>query len=271
MRAAVLLHGFLGAPSSWDAVVRALPARLDRDVRPRLPGHGPAPRDVVESLDGAPLDEASLDARVAAFERALGELEAEIDRSVAPHERPVLAGYSLGARLALGLVARRPERYRGLLLVSGRDGLAGHAEGFARLEEDLSKARELLAGGLEAFVDRWEALPLFATQRDLGREARAEHRARRLGHDARGLAWALVTLSPGAMPTFAPRLASFRARRALVVGALDPKFVGLGAALARSLDAPCSVVPNAGHDLLLERPDAVASALEAQLSLGARA
>jgi pimeloyl-ACP methyl ester carboxylesterase len=47
-----------------------------------------------------------------------------------------------------------------------------------------------------------------------------------------------------------------------LAGALDTKFVALAEALRSKVEA-VTVVPDAGHDLVLEAPDAVAEALVA--------
>src|SRR4029079_605049 len=78
MRSA-LLHGFAGDPAVWDEVVAAW-ASPERPLAVALPGHGPTP--VLPTWDE------NLDA---------------IARAIAGCE--VVIGYSLGARVALGLVA----------------------------------------------------------------------------------------------------------------------------------------------------------------------
>src|SRR6185369_6950562 len=73
----------------------------------------------------------------------------------------VVVGYSLGARVALGLVATR--RAARAILVSVNPGLA-EAERPARRASDAAWARMARARGIDDFVDAWEAQPLFETQ-----------------------------------------------------------------------------------------------------------
>jgi len=229
MTALVLLHGFTGAPSSWDAV---LTAGSFADVhRPSLAGHHP--------MLPPPLS-----------------FDAEVDRLAASIPRGAhLAGYSLGARLALGVAARHPGLLSRLTLLSMRPPLPDDARA-TRLAADERWAQLLRDGGIDAFCDAWEAQPLFANGLAKATDAaRAATRARRRAHDPSALAATLVTLSPGNMPAYAwPRLPL-----RLLVGADD-------VALCRaSLGLRVEVI-RGGHDLLLESPSAVADCLTNPLS-----
>jgi 2-succinyl-6-hydroxy-2,4-cyclohexadiene-1-carboxylate synthase len=236
----VLLHGFTGSPASWDATLNALPGVSAH--RPALLGHA------AETAQTRTV-------RTFADEVArLGEL--------LPPGRVHLAGYSLGARLALALTLAEPARIARLTLVSGQPGLASSAERDARRAADASWCSLLETLGLEAFVTAWEAQPLFASQARLPAPDRERHRQQRLAHDPRGLARSLRVTGLAEMPDLAPRLAELRIPVALIAGELDTKFVSLAQAMAAALAEPTLVVaPDAGHDLLLEAPSLVASAL----------
>jgi 2-succinyl-6-hydroxy-2,4-cyclohexadiene-1-carboxylate synthase len=170
----------------------------------------------------------------------------------------------MGARVALGLAARHPAKVASLVLVGLHPGLSDDVERRARRawEEDL--ARDLEARGVAQFVDAWEALPMFDTQRGLPEEARRRRRAERLDHAPAALAWALRTLGLGAMPSLWDALGAARAPVHLVTGALDAKFGDLA---RRALDrAPSCVhtqVGGVGHDVGLEAPRALASIVRA--------
>jgi 2-succinyl-6-hydroxy-2,4-cyclohexadiene-1-carboxylate synthase len=237
-----LLHGFTGSPASWDAVLDALPRAPSRTALvPTLLGHGGTSQSTSDEHDGD-------------FNNELTRLARML-----PPEPVVLAGYSLGARLALGLALAHPERIARLVLVSGQAGLASPAERSERRRADAAWCALLESAGITAFVDAWEALPLFASQARLPAPAREAHRKARLEHDPRGLARSLRATGLAEMPDFAPRLPGFTPEVSLFAGELDPKFSalarGMGALFPR---ARLTLVPNAGHDLLLERPDLVA-------------
>lgn len=137
----LLLHGFTGSPESWAPVIRLLPAGT-RVVAPALAGHA-----------GALGDDAP-------------DFEREVDRlaGFVPAGPVHVAGYSLGARLALGLLVRHGSLFGGATLVGVHPGLPTEAERAARRREDAELERLLIEQGVEAFVDEWERRPLFATQ-----------------------------------------------------------------------------------------------------------
>ena len=232
----VLLHGFLGAPSAWDAVLAALP-RHGPTWCPWLPGHGPVPPGP------GSWDEAA---------RALAD-------TLPPGA--VLAGYSLGARLALAATLRCPGRARATLLVGGHVGPANDVERAERAALDAERAASLRRGDLGAFVAAWEALPLFATQRALPAALQARQRAVRLAHDSHALAWSFEIAGLARMPDLRAGVAAARQPLCFLTGALDTRFCALAASLVRPPWVTHRRVPAAGHNLLLEAPAAVATLL----------
>jgi 2-succinyl-6-hydroxy-2,4-cyclohexadiene-1-carboxylate synthase len=233
----VLLHGFLGAPSAWDAVLAALP-RHGPVWCPWLPGHGPWRAALPTSWDEA----------VRLFAASLPE-------------GAVLAGYSLGARLALAAALGRPARTRATLLVGGHVGPVDDAERAERAALDAQRAADLRQRDLAAFVAAWEALPLFATQRALPPELQARQRAVRLAHDGQALTWAFEVAGLAQMPDLRAAVAAARQPLHFLTGALDTRFAALAATLARPPWVTQASVPAAGHNLLLEAPSAVAASL----------
>lgn len=238
----MLLHGFTGAPGSWDAVVERAGLRQE-PIRPWLTGHGPGWRDRCSS---------SFDAEVA----RLVEVAAAID----PPRR--LAGYSLGARVALGVLIARPDLFDSAVLIGVHPGLEEEAERAERRGVDAGRARMLREHGIVAFVDAWEREPLFASQASVHASALAKQRAIRTGHEAEGLARSLEVLGLGVMPSHWSRLDRVRCEVTSIVGGRDAKFVSIADRLRAAHDRIHGArVDGAGHNLLLEAPDAVANAL----------
>ena len=182
-----------------------------------------------------------------------------------PPGRADVVGYSRGGRVALQLALAHPERIDRLVLVSASPGIADPAERAARVASDETLARLLEQEGIAAFVDRWERLPLWASQSP---ELRARLREERLRRDPVGLANSLRGAGQGVAPPVHDRLGDLAMPVTIVVGTLDAKYVALGRAMADTIPrARLVVVPDAGHALHLEQPELFASVLEEALAV----
>jgi 2-succinyl-6-hydroxy-2,4-cyclohexadiene-1-carboxylate synthase len=184
--------------------------------------------------------------------------EDEVDRlaSLTPERGVHAVGYSLGARLALGLALRHPSRVTRLTLISCHAGLHSNPERAARRASDAAWCDILIARGVPAFVDAWQAQAMWASQAGLPESLKQQRRSERLSHTAQGLARSLRLTGLGEMPDYWPRLAEIRVPVTLLAGAFDGKFSTIAAQMAAELaQATLEIVPGAGHDLLLERPD----------------
>jgi 2-succinyl-6-hydroxy-2,4-cyclohexadiene-1-carboxylate synthase len=246
----VLLHGFTGHPRSWDALAVRWAGRGLSVIAPALPGHDPG---------SPPIGGES-------FEDAVARIETAITGALGGG-RAILVGYSMGARVGLGLLARRPRWLSRAVLVAARIPPADPAERQARRQLEDGWCIRLRSEGLEAFLREWEALPLWSTQAALPEEQRARQREIRSRHDPAALATAVETLGLARMPREPQRLAAAEARVTLVVGARDEKFVPLVRELAGVIPgAVPQVVPAAGHNVVVEAPDALARLVEGDLA-----
>ncbi|HEU4328518.1 MAG TPA: 2-succinyl-6-hydroxy-2,4-cyclohexadiene-1-carboxylate synthase [Roseiflexaceae bacterium] len=244
-RPLVLLHGFTGAGASWAAHVPALAGRR-RVIAPDLLGHG---------ASAAPEDPARY-----RMERCVADLLTLLDALDAPQID--LLGYSMGGRVALSLACAAPERIGRLVLESASPGLADAGERAARTASDNALADSIEREGLAAFVDHWEALPLFASQQRLPEEVRAALRAQRLRSDPRGLANSLRGMGTGQMPPLWGALPALRLPVLLLAGGQDTRYCDLARLMAEHLpNARLEIVPEAGHTIHLERPQAFQVAL----------
>jgi 2-succinyl-6-hydroxy-2,4-cyclohexadiene-1-carboxylate synthase len=240
----VVLHGFLGGSESFFDVIAAFPAPIS-PLAPTLYGHA----GVTES------------APIQSFETEADRLLCLIRRHYAG--RLVhLVGYSLGGRLALSLLLRAPSLFRSATLVCARRGLDTPEEREERSKADLIWAHRLRTEPLTDFLDAWESQAIFSSMRRLPQAKLRRLRDQRLNHDSEGLAQALIGLSLSNMPSYAEDLARIRLPLTLVSGSLDDKFTHLAEDLATRLPSSHTiVVKDAGHNLPLERPDAVAAAI----------
>lgn len=234
----VALHGFTQTGMSWMPVATALGdgwclTALD------LPGHGDSPEG----------------------NRSLDETADDVAGTI-DGLRPILVGYSMGARVALHVALRHAGAISGLVLVSGTAGIDDDTEREARLRADQTLARHIEEIGVEAFVSEWLAQPMFATLP--GDAARI---AERLTNSASGLADSLRYAGTGTQMPLWGRLAEIDVPTLVVTGDLDAKFTALGDRIAGAIPAARRVrIPDAGHTVHLERTDAFATALTTWLA-----
>src|SRR6266498_1374055 len=140
-------------------------------------------------------------------------------------------GYSLGGRLCLRLALDRPDLVRSLVLIGASPGLDDPAVRAARRASDEALAAELERVGLERFLDRWLAQPLFASL-----PPERAGRADRLANTTRGLAASLRLHGTGAQEPLWDRLATLRPPTLLITGARDQKFAGIAERMTKAIN-----------------------------------
>ncbi len=242
MSSFVMLHGFTGAPESFDSLRALLPSD-SYVIHPTLSGHGAAPA-FAQSWDEE-------------LDRLVGLLRAEQVRNA--H----LVGYSLGGRVGYGLLARAPELFSRATLIGAHPGLRSPVERAQRRQADRESIALILRGGLDGFLAGWEALPMWASQRRLPSDTLERQRTIRRSHTAAGLAHALAVLGLGEMPPVDP--SAHETPITLVAGALDEKHAGIAKTFAPQLPrGRARIVPGAGHNVVLEAPGPLASILMEQ-------
>jgi 2-succinyl-6-hydroxy-2,4-cyclohexadiene-1-carboxylate synthase len=132
----------------------------------------------------------------------------------------------------------------------------------ARARDDEALAEAIERDGVAAFVERWERLPLFASQAALPEGARARLRRQRLAHTPWGLANSLRGLGVGAQEPLWSRLPGLALPALVVVGDLDDKYREIGRRMVSAMPrARLVVVPGAGHAVHLERPEVFGAAV----------
>ncbi len=243
----LLIHGFTGNAESW----RRVASYLGNDktiIAVNLPGHHPTtpnttePESFVEAIDD-----------LADTLRSGGQTALHV------------AGYSLGGRVALGLAVRHPNLVRCATLIGVNPGLRTSEERRARLAMEQGWIDKLEAEGMKSFVSGWEEMPIFATQVDLPSETRDEQRKVRLGHSPEALAKSIRVFGLGAMPNYWPVLADLPMPHSFVAGEKDTKFAAIARKVAiEAPDATAQIVHGAGHNVVLEEPEIVASMIALQ-------
>ena len=230
------LHGFTGSGLDFAPLAAELERQL---VCPDLVGHGGT--DAPSSVEPYGMS------RV-------------VDRLVALLNRMKLArlpvvGYSMGGRTALQLALAAPERVSALVLVGATPGLKTQQERRARRYRDSLLASEILKDGVGAFADRWEALPIIASQQRIAAPWGEAMRTRRRACRAEGLAGSLRGMGTGRMRPVWTRLPELAVPTLWITGEQDDKFTAIARdAVGLMPKASLSVLRDAGHCAHLERP-----------------
>jgi len=237
----VLLHGFTGSAATWRPFETAWPGF--RTVAIDLIGHG---------ASAAPDDEAPY-----TMERCVADVTALIDAECGG--RAAVLGYSMGGRVALQFALAAPKRVAALVLEGASTGIEDPADRASRVASDRVLADDIERDGLEAFVDRWEAVPLFATQSRLPGSVRQRLREQRLRSRTVGLANSLRGMGAGAQQPVFARLGELAMPVLLIAGEDDVKYRALARAMGEQIPgARVEIVKGAGHAVHLEQPAAFA-------------
>lgn len=234
----LLLHGFTGCGQNWAAF---LPVFADQFqvVVVDIWGHG---------RSSSPSNPA-----LYKMENVASDLLWLLDELAVSQAH--LLGYSMGGRLALYLATFYPERWRSLVLESASPGLDRAVTRQERSAKDNELADWIEAHGIEAFVARWEQLPLWASQQQLDEETSQILRQQRLQNNPVGLANSLRGMGTGQQPSLWPYLPTLQLPTLLLAGELDSKFMGINQQMAAQMpDAKLEIIAQAGHTIHLERP-----------------
>lgn len=221
------MHGFTQTARSWpDSIVSGLADTGHEVVAVDAPGHGSASDVHLDLWDGA---------------RRLG----------VEGGRAAYVGYSMGGRLVLHLAILRPDLIERVVLVGATPGIADEAERAARRTSDEELANGLERDGVDVFLERWMANPLFATL-----PADAAGLDDRRSNTVAGLAASLRLMGTGVQEPLWDRLAARTMPALFVAGEADEKFAALAREMGRAWGGPAEValVTGAGHACHLEQP-----------------
>lgn len=148
----VLLHGFMQSSASWNDLACLLQERY-----------------CVYALDfiGHGQSDASLNPERYSYEDMASSVDYFI-RKVLHVSQVHLVGYSMGGRIALSFIASSRDVLTSVVLESCNLGCANEEERTEAAKRNQSWVHRLRCDGMEAFVEYWEDLPLFKTQKELG-------------------------------------------------------------------------------------------------------
>ena len=278
----VLLHGFTGSAESWEmffeepgkaTICKGDHIQGDHKGRPynnteawsSIVGADPCGRPgllqkglqnwrfIAFDLLGHGQSSTPADPARYTMEACQEDLLAALRQLCVAEGEAVLLGYSLGGRIAC--YCAFSGFFRALILESASPGLASEQERVARRRSDEALAERIECEGVTAFVDYWEQIPLFASQRHLPAPVWDAQRAQRLRNHPQGLANSLRGIGTGAQPPLHDRLQFLAIPVMLIVGELDSKFCDIARQMTAVLPhAELHIVPHAGHTVHLEQP-----------------
>ncbi|NMH67218.1 2-succinyl-6-hydroxy-2,4-cyclohexadiene-1-carboxylate synthase [Bacillus sp. RO3] len=234
----VFLHGFTGDTTTWSLITEPLSKKFTC-ICIDLIGHGrtESPEDPMRyTMDSVARD----------LDGILTELEVD---------RATFIGYSMGGRTALHFAMKHPERIKALILESASPGMKTIEEREERQKKDDALASRIINGGIQAFVEFWEEIPLFASQKRLPYAERLAIRKQRLNQSPTGLSNSLRGMGTGAQVSWWQSLGSISVPVYLLVGELDGKFVQIAQDMKTlNPDFQIMTFSNTGHAIHVEEP-----------------
>ncbi|MBK5443653.1 2-succinyl-6-hydroxy-2,4-cyclohexadiene-1-carboxylate synthase [Peribacillus sp. TH24] len=232
----VLLHGFTGNRDTWKFLIPLLCERYTL-IMVDIIGHGGT---------ASPADYRRYE-----MKQVTDDLKHILDELNFPKTH--ILGYSMGGRLALGFACLYPEYVKTLMLESASPGLLTEEEREIRRSNDKKLAGKILENGIEAFVDQWENIPLFESQKRLSSKTQAAIRQQRLENNPSGLSSSLLGMGTGSQASYWEELEFLDFPVLLVTGELDPKFCLIAESMQKMLkQAEWKIINDAGHAIHVE-------------------
>jgi 2-succinyl-6-hydroxy-2,4-cyclohexadiene-1-carboxylate synthase len=234
----LLLHGFTGDSSTWN------------NLHPYLKGC----KTIAVDLLGHGRTDSPADTDRYRIEKAVEDIKYLLDSLKV--EKVNLLGYSMGGRLAVAFAVTYPSRVSSLILESSSPGLKTEEERKQRAEQDDRLAERISTKGMTDFVDYWEGIPLFTSQKSLPAALQAEIRENRLSQNPEGLANSLRGMGTGTQPGYWQELSSLPMEMLFIVGELDNKFCKIAEEMQKTVKrASIEKVSGCGHAIHVEEPE----------------
>lgn len=229
----LLLHGFMADSASMTEIGRALDGHFNL-LYVDLPGFGRS------KSTGCDYD---METVTDGLNKILDELTLE---------KVHVLGYSMGGRVALAFGVHHPGRALSLVLESTSPGLKTAEDRQDRIAVDEARAVKI-TDDYRAFLDEWENMGLFRTQKDISEEASLRQRMMRESQRPEEVADSLRKYGTGVQPSYWDRLSELGMPVLLIAGERDLKFVSINEEMQKSLPrARLAIVQHAGHNIHLE-------------------
>jgi len=187
-----------------------------------------------------------------------GDFCARVAERQVGDDKPWLAGYSLGGRLALHALTVAPELWGGAVILSAHPGITDEKQRKLRLRKDAAWAEKARHGDWLEFIADWNSQAVLEGEGSVGFINRQRHlRSRR-----ESIARAFELWSLGGQADLRDRIASCRLPILWLTGREDLKFTELGGEMAGRLqNGEHRVLEGCGHRILQEEPHLAAEAI----------
>ena len=235
---AFFLHGFTGCAIDWVPVVSSLNKRFNYYLVD-LVGHGKS--------------DSPKESYYYFIDSIVNQLR-EIIISLS-NDKIVLAGYSMGGRIALNFALQNGRMLKGLILESSTWGISDENLRKERARQDEKLAEFIDNDPIDKFIDYWMNIDLFNTQRRFSNEMLSQIRERRLENNKTGLATTLRCSSTGKMKPLYDNIKDIDLKTLLITGELDSKFTNINVEMVKIFNnAEHKIIKNAGHNTHFEEP-----------------
>jgi 2-succinyl-6-hydroxy-2,4-cyclohexadiene-1-carboxylate synthase len=235
---AFFLHGFTGCAKDWVPVVSLLDKKYNYYLVD-LVGHGKSdsPKENYYYF-------------IDSIVNQLKEIILSLSNS-----KIVLAGYSMGGRIALNFALQNASLLKGLILESCTWGIGEENLRKERVIQDEKLAEFIENNLIDKFIDYWMNIDLFNTQRRFSNERLSRIRELKLKNNKTGLANTLRCSGTGIMKPLLNNIKDIHEKTLLISGGLDSKFTDINAEMVKLFtDAKHKIIKNAGHNTHLEEP-----------------
>lgn len=245
----VFLHGFTGSSKTWEPIIKQLPTSI-RCIAVDLLGHGKT--ESPQQSDRYQMREQVLDLHTLLNSLHISDF--------------TLVGYSMGGRIALAYALTYPDHVKRLVLESASPGIESVDDQQTRIKADESLAIKIAQEGLDAFIDFWQDIPLFQSQKKLPSKKRQAIRHERLQQSSLGLVNSLKGIGTGRQPSFWSQLVELNMPVTFITGELDRKFYLIAKQMIKTIaDSQHIEVLGVGHAIHVENPVQFATIIMEQL------
>ena len=232
------LHGFTGCALDWAPVVSSLNKKFNYYLIDFV-GHGKSdsPKENYYYY-------------IDSIVNQLKEIILSITSS-----KIILAGYSMGGRIALNFAIQNISLLKGLIIESSTWGISEENLREERILRDEKLAEFIENNPIDKFIDYWMNIDLFNTQRRFSNEMLSQIREHKLENNKTGLANTLRCSGQGSMKPLYNYLKDIPVRTMLISGELDTRYTDINDQMVKLFTiAEHKVIKNAGHNTHLEEP-----------------